>query len=203
MKNALKEWNITIDALGKGLIIALWRKGGIQDTPSIKNSFESFEIKQNEFLLFPTHTHQSPEKIKKDFWHLFNNNNKPNKDNQIKIQYWASLEEEIEIDHSEKLLYISNELINTNEHLISSWDLYPEHKGKVLFLRVYSLSDPVLITYSEEYTGCKSWIELKIDIPKAHSKPILPYKAFNQKVKFIKSLLGITTKVVNNIKVKL
>lgn len=185
MKHALKEWNITTEALGKGLVIAVWRKG---------DEGESFEVKQNEFLLMPTFIHQSPQKIKKDYLHLFNLNHKPNNDNQVKIQYWAFLEEEIIIDHLEKLLYVSNELINTNEHLTSSWDLYPEHKGKILMLRVYELRNPVLVTYTEEYSNSKSWVDLKIDIPKAHSKPVLPYKDFNKKARLIKSLLGLTAK---------
>ncbi len=189
MKYALKEWNTTIEALSKGLIVAIWRKGGINDTPSIKAPFENFNTEQNQFVFFPTFTQEDPSKIKRDLWLLFDQNAKPNKDNQIKIKYWAELEEELTIESLTQLLSISKELVNSEEYLKSSWNLYPNHKGKILLLRAYALSDPILITNSPEYEGCKSWIELKVDIPKAGSKPILSFKEFNRKSRLIKALL--------------
>ncbi len=189
MKYALKEWNTTIEALSKGLIVAIWRKGGINDTPSIKTPFESFNIEQNQFVFFPTFTHEDPNKIKRDLWLLFDQNAKPNKDNQIKIKYWAEIEEELVIEDQTQLLSISKELVNSEEYLKNSWNLYPSHKGKILLLRIYALNDPILITNSPEYAGCKSWIELKVDIPKAGSKPILSFKEFNRKSRLIKALL--------------
>ncbi len=192
MKYALKEWNTTIEALGKGQVIAIWRKGGIDDVPNVRTPFESFKIEQNQFVLFPTFTHQNPEKIKNDFLFLFDKSTGPNKDNQIKIKYWAELEGAITIDTQEQLLCVSNQLVNSNEHLMSSWDLHPDHKGKILLLRVYSLNDPILITNSPEYLGCKSWIELKIDIPKVGSKPVLSFKEFNRKARVIRNLLEST-----------
>ena len=181
MKYALKEWNSTIEALSRGLIVAVWRKGGIEDV--------SFKVEQKQFVLFPTFTHQDLNKIKKDFWFLFDQIKGPNKDNQIKVKYWAEVEEQIEVKTFDQLLSISSELINSNEYLNSSWNLSPNHTGKILLLRVYSLTDPILITNSPEYAGCKSWIELKIDIPKVGSKPVLPFKEFNRKARLIKALL--------------
>lgn len=192
MKYALKEWNTTIEALSKGQIIAVWRKGGIDDEPGIRKSSESFTVEQKQFILFPTFTHQNYEKIKKEFWFLFDGNKGPNKDNQIKIKYWAELGEELSVDSPEQLLAVSNELVNSNEYLMSSWDLYPNHKGKLLLLRVYILSNPILIPNSPEYAGCKSWIELKIDVPRVGSKAVLSFKDFSRKSRFIKSLLEQT-----------
>ena len=188
MKYALKEWSTTIEALGKGQLIAIWRKGGIEDTPNVKTPFTAFNIEQNQFVLFPTGTHQTLNKIKQEWWGLHDEKASPNKDNQIKVKYWAELEESIQIQLPEQLLNISNELINTNEHLISSWNLYPDHKGKILLLRVYKLSNPILVPYSQDYSGCKSWVELKIDIPKIGSTPVLSFKEYNLKARLIKAL---------------
>ncbi len=182
MKYALKEWNTTIEALGTGKLIAIWRKGGIEDS--------GFSVEQNPFVLFPTGTHQTLEKIKPEWWSLHSEKATPNKDNQVKVSYWAEVQEIIELQNLEQLISISNELINTNEHLTSSWDLFPEHKGKILLLRVYKLSNPILVPFSQDYSGCKSWIELKIDIPKIGSTAVLSFKEFNAKSRFIKALLG-------------
>lgn len=189
MKYALKEWSTTIEALGKGEIVAVWRKGGIDDIPSIKTSYESFNIEQNQFVLFPTYSHQNASKIKKDYWTLFDLSSKQNKDNQVKIKYWAEVLETIDIKNSEELLSISSELINSDEHLKSSWSLYPDHSGKVLLLRVHTLSDTILIPNQPEYAGCKSWIELKVDVPKSNSKPVLAFKDYSKKARLLKAYL--------------
>ena len=189
MKFALKEWSTTIEALGKGQVIAIWRKGGIEDSPNVKTPFTGFNIEQNLFVLFPTGTHQTLNKIKQEWWNLHDEKSSLNKDNQVKLKYWAEVEEALEIQTLEQLLSISNELINTNEHLASSWNLYPDHKGKVLLLRVYKLTNPILVPYLQDYSGCKSWIELKIDVPKIGSTPVLSFKEFSTKTRLIKALI--------------
>lgn len=189
MKYALKEWSTTVEALGKGRVVAVWRKGGIQDKPSVKKPFESFNVEQDQFVLFPTFTHQNLDNIKKEFWPLHDQSTGPNKDNQVKVKYWAEVEEEIEVETIDQLLNISGQLINSDEHLVSSWNLYPDHKGKILFLRTYSLSDPILVPNSDEYSGCKSWIELKINVPKIGSKALLPFKDFSEKIRLVKALM--------------
>ncbi len=189
MKDALKEWNSTLEALGSGKLIAIWRKGGIEDTPNVRTPNEAFKTKSKQFVLYPTYTHQSIEKIKPEFTSVLNERNVINKDNQVKLKYWALVEEEIIPESIDELLALSSELANTDEHLVSSWNLYPDHKGKILLLRVYKLGDPILITHSPNYNGCKSWIELSIDIPKVGSKAVLSFKDFNKKSKLIKTLI--------------
>ena len=186
MKYALKEWNTTVEALGKGQIVGIWRKGGLG---------ENFTVERNKFILFPTFTHQSQDKVKKDFWLLTNENTKLNIDNQVRVKYWAEVEETIPVETLEQLLNASGQLVNNEEHLTSSWNLSPNHPGKILLLRVYKLCNPILITNSPEYDGCKSWIELKIDIPKTGSKSVSGFRDFQTKVRHIKALLEQKLKV--------
>lgn len=189
MKKALKEWNTTVEALGKGKIIAIWRKGGISDSPGIKTPNSSFKVDDRRFLLLPTFTHEELDRVKKSYWEFFNQNHKLGKDNQLQVKYWAEVHEEIEIEKLEQLMNVSEELVNSDEYLVSSYNLNPSHKGKILILRVYLLNYPVLITNSNDYAGCKSWIDLNIDIPRIRSKATLSFKEFNQKVKQIKALI--------------
>ena len=189
MKHALKEWNTTIEALGSSKLIAIWRKGGIEDTPNIRVPNEIFKTENKQFILYPTYTHQSIEKIKPEFTSVLNERNVINKDNQVKLKYWAEVEEEIIPESIDELLALSGELVNTDEHLVSSWNLSPSHKGKILLLRIYKLGDPILITHSPNYNGCKSWIEINIDIPKVGSKPVLSFKEFSKKSRQLKSLI--------------
>src|SRR6188472_2307864 len=58
---ALKEWAIICKALEEGKQILLLRKGGIMEYR------KGFEVKHNEFLLYPTFEHQSIESIKAEY----------------------------------------------------------------------------------------------------------------------------------------
>src|ERR671913_312022 len=58
---ALKEWAIICKALEDGKQILLLRKGGIMEYR------KGFEVKHNEFLLYPTFEHQSLESIKAEY----------------------------------------------------------------------------------------------------------------------------------------
>ncbi len=188
MKKALKEWNTTVETLGKGKIIAIWRKGGINET---------FFVPEKRFLLFPTFTHQNLDKIKKEYWEYFNHNHKFEKENQIQIKYWAEVYDEITIEKPEQLQIVTNELIYTEDYINDAINTFPNEKGKLLLLRTYSLLYPVLIPLATEYGGCKSWLDLNIDIPRIKSTPSLNFKDFSQKAKYIKSTLlqTVPTKV--------
>ena len=180
MRYALKEWDTTIESLGQGRIVAVWRKGGVN---------EIFQVEQKKFILFPTFTHESKEKIKEKFLLPETQNYSPNKDNQIKIKYFAEVYEILEVNTFEELLCISGELIHTKEHLKYLWNLSPNNNGTILLLRVYALCNPILITNSSEYSGCKSWIQLSVDVPKTGSKPVLNFKDFQYKARLIYELL--------------
>lgn len=189
MKTALKEWNSIVEALGKGQIIAIYRKSGIADKPDMKTSNGTFNIEKERFLLYPTFTHQDLDKIKKSYWEHLNQNHKLGLQNQLQVKFWAEVFEEIPIYNVEQLLSISNELVNSEEYLKLAFDLNPEHIGKILILRVYALNYPILIAESPEHRGCISWIKLNIDIPRIRSKPVLSFKDFNHKLKAIKSMV--------------
>lgn len=55
---ALKEWNCNIEALKRGLIDMIVRKGGILDPGN------AFPLDYMEFLLFPTFLHQKQEALR-------------------------------------------------------------------------------------------------------------------------------------------
>ena len=57
MRAAFKEWEIIVDALGRGEQILLLRKGGIQEGRG------GFRPEYRRFLLFPTRYHQQREGV--------------------------------------------------------------------------------------------------------------------------------------------
>ena len=55
MRVAFKEWEIVVDALGRGEQILLLRKGGIHEPRG------GFQVEHQRFFLFPTRYHQQRE----------------------------------------------------------------------------------------------------------------------------------------------
>ena len=55
METAFKEWNVVVNALGRGEQVVIMRKGGIDEGEN------GFEIKHKQFWLFPTQFHQQKD----------------------------------------------------------------------------------------------------------------------------------------------
>ncbi|HQU41893.1 MAG TPA: DUF1802 family protein, partial [Pirellulales bacterium] len=47
-----------------------------------------------------------------------------------------------------------------------------------LVVRIYALPQAVVLPLEEEYTGCKSWVELAQDVSIAGSQPVLSVEEF-------------------------
>src|SRR5215208_1762469 len=65
MNLALKEWESVVTALGSGLQICLFRKGGI-----IEAERGGFRLRNHEFLLFPTYEHEHLLLLKDEYTRL-------------------------------------------------------------------------------------------------------------------------------------
>jgi hypothetical protein len=43
----------------------------------------------------------------------------------------------------------------------------------VLLVRVYALCEPATISQRDEYAGCKSWVDLDVDVSVEGSQPVI------------------------------
>ena len=89
---ALKEWAVTVDALGTGRQVLLLRKGGISE------SGKHFRVAHPEFLLYPTFEHQR-EDLLKDAHQIALRAllAEPHDAGSITFSYWAQAAETIEV----------------------------------------------------------------------------------------------------------
>lgn len=180
---ALKEWAIIVKALEAGDTILLLRKGGIREEKG------QFKVPLEKALLYPTYEHQQPHLLKPEYtsyvtpvksgWHP----------QTISLRSWVN---------------ITHVFVSSEESVIK--DLYPHHIGSqdfaekrlhwkphqplyLLLLRVYKLPQPKIISYCQEYAGCRSWIQLKNEISLDDSFPVLEQKQYNNQVDRIKCLI--------------
>jgi len=174
MMIALKEWAIVCKALEDGKQMLLLRKGGIMEYR------KGFEVKHNEFLLYPTFEHQSVESIKADYkeklneiieeQNKYNNNKKIDKDNKNFntasnniIKLLAKVEDVIEISDKLILSELRDYHIWSDEYVTMRMNYNPSKPMSILLLRIYKLRKPLIVDINDTWAGCKSWIDIETD----------------------------------------
>ena len=187
---ALKEWAVAIDALKQGKTIVLLRKGGIREKGG------RFHVDRQKVLLYPTYEHQKPELLKSEYadkvtpvesgWHP----------ETIEITVWAEITD---------ILTVQTE---TDDAVLTA--LFPFHiwrdrmmrdrlKWKprqplyLLLLRIYKLPQSQIISYSDDYRGCRSWINLVQPISLQGSLPVLDDTEYQKSVTNIRQIVNISS----------
>jgi hypothetical protein len=178
---ALKEWAIALQALTQGESILLLRKGGIRE--------KSFALPQSRFWLYPTYEHQQPHLLKPQYadqvqpvpsgWHP----------ETVEISAWAELTHCWEVDATAQLDALLPFHIWNAQFVTERLNWKPHVPLLLLLVRVYCLAQPQVIHYHSEYGGCKSWIELQMDVAGIinTSQPVLPEATYLDHVKAIAS----------------
>ena len=72
----------------------------------------------------------------------------------------------------------------------------PKQPLAVALLRVYSLLQPQALPILDEYSGCKSWVELGQDVPLGNLTPVVSDDDFESLSGEIKDVLGSTPAAV-------
>lgn len=173
---ALKEWAIICKALEDGKQMLLLRKGGIMEYR------KGFEVKHNEFLLYPTFEHQSIESIKTEYKEklkeILEEQNKYYNDNRKKIdkdnknfntvsnniiKLLAKVEDVIEISDKFTLSELRDYHIWSDEYVTMRMNYNPSKPMNVLLLRIYKIRNPLIVDINDKWAGCKSWIDIETD----------------------------------------
>ncbi len=179
LTNALKEWQVAVQALERGETIVLLRKGGIREEGG------RFRVEHDQVLLYPTVEHQKPELVKPAYanqiqpvesgWHPA----------QVRIAAWAQITDIIQIDQAAGVAALFPFHIWNEQFVHDRLHWKPKQPLYVLLLRVYQFASAHLIPYSEAYGGCKSWIALQQAFDLRDSHPVLDDRTYAQTVEQI------------------
>ena len=181
---ALKEWAVTIKALDEGIQTILFRKGGIHEEG------REFRIEYDRFLLYPTYEHQREESLKDKFRkQLYTILNDSYDTNTLKIRNWATISHIAEITQMAQINALSPYYIWNNDYLYERLKWRPRKPLYMLFLKVYRLLEPKTIEIIPEYSGCKSWVNMRKEFSLVESRSVLNDHEFNQKLEMIKATL--------------
>jgi hypothetical protein len=183
---AFKEWAVSCDALAQGKQVMLFRKGGIKEKDHV------FKMEHPHFFLYPTYEHQDPASIKADYQGLLSEAlaAKPEL-GEVKISAWAQVDEAVPMTSMEPVLKQAGNHIFSEDCIRARWEWHSNKPLWLLLLRVYKLDQPMNLEVLEDYTGCRSWIDLTLnpELSKAlPCKPVLDdaaYEAMAAKVKVL------------------
>jgi hypothetical protein len=179
LDRALKEWNVAIDALEKGKMFVLLRKGGI------KEDTKSFQVPYRWAWLYPTYEHQKPELLKTEYSSLVTPVASGWHPDTVRISSCVEITEVFSIKEKEQLEALSSYHIWNEIFLSDRLKWKPNQPLSVLLLRTYFLPQPIVIPYNDVYKGCKSWIDLVEPISLERITPVLDDDSFDRKAKEI------------------
>ena len=167
---AFKEWAASCKALGEGRQVMLFRKGGIKEKGHV------FKMEHPHFFLYPTYEHQNPESIKPEFQGLLQGAlaEKPEL-GEVVLRYWAQVDEAWGLTSMEPVFKQAPNHLFSEQSVRDRWEWQSSKPLWLLLLRVYKLDQPLTLEVLEDYTGCKSWIDLaNLPSEKATGLPCTP-----------------------------
>ena len=178
---ALKEWAVAIKALGEGKQVLILRKGGIHKDD------KEFRVVHPEFLLYPTYEHQNAELIKDDFAEdLAQTLAEDDIPGLVTLSYWCTVTDKFEVSEQEALDGIARHHIWTTDYAQKRLHWRPKQPLTVALLRVYALQQPQALPILDEFAGCRSWVDLRQDLPLGYMTPALSDEAYQERADVIR-----------------
>ena len=187
--SALKEWAVVCKGLEEGRQTILLRKGGIMERK------HGFELRHNDFFIFPTYEHQSREFLQQEYvdkldlvLHEIPSNNV----NTIRLYARViAVKETFSSDMVHKL----RDFHIWNERYISARMNYnPEKPLSIILLRIYRLNKDLQVDLSPEQAGCKSWMDFQSlnmeDLQNNIGEPVLDHETFQKRYSLLMEVLN-------------
>lgn len=175
---ALKEWSLVCDMLLAGELALLLRKGGIHEPagPGV------FELEHPRFLLYPSYVHQKPEMIKPELRHhvhIFEN-----EPAEITFRGLGIAENVWRVPSREAFDGLDDLHCWSTAQIDMRFSYKPDRPLYLVAVRAYRLAQPHTIANHAEYTGCRSWVDLRPGdgVDDTHAMPVMTDEAFAAKV---------------------
>ncbi len=156
---AFKEWDVVCEALEAGQQSLILRKGGIHE------GREGFSFAHEEFVLFPTRFHAqgdfvtTPGVVAKPEWEV---------GEEVIITSKVKVTRAVTLTEWDEVAALADQHIWTEQTIRDRF--FWEGKGEgmtsgsihVAYVEVETLAEPIRLTYSKKYGGCRSWVELEV-----------------------------------------
>jgi len=162
---ALKEWAVLDSAIEAGQQILLLRKGGICE------SIGGFQLEYPEFLIFPTYLHQNAAMLKSPWsGRVAKADAEPN---TVRITTAAAVTDIVRVRDRKQIDAIDDQHIWLAPLIDMRFNYRPDNPLYLILIRASRLVDPVTITNTPAYAGCKSWVPLEKAISCEGAVPVI------------------------------
>jgi hypothetical protein len=154
--SALKEWAIVCKGLEEGRQTILLRKGGIMERK------HGFELRHNDFYIFPTYEHQSKDLLQQEYADKFESTLQGEHLINLNTIYLYAKVIFITETFSREMVHDLRDFHIWNEKYINArMDYNPEKPLSIILLRVYRLNKALSVSLSPQHAGCRSWIDFQ------------------------------------------
>lgn len=185
MRTALKEWAVIVEVLGRGDQIVILRKGGISEGKS------GFQLDHSRFLLFPTQFHQHRDQVTPAGQALFDQIaiRAPVPD-RVSLEFVATVTGWKKLVSRGQAMGLSRFHFWRPEVIADRFEWGREQAIFVMALRITRLPTPVVIPTLPQYGGCRSWIELAVEVEAQPAAPVLKDASYARQVMALEEALG-------------
>lgn len=182
---ALKEWAVLVDAMGRGDLIAMIRKGGIREKRA------GFDVRHDRFLLYPTFFHEKLHELDARFHDTLDAShaNRP-PEGMIQLRYVATAAAVWLVTDLERLHAIDAEHGLTWGAVESRFRYRDEPRVHVVAVRIAALPEVGTLPEVRRYTGCVSWVKLDEDIDVGEARPIIDDSSYARRLGALERALG-------------
>jgi hypothetical protein len=184
-RTALKEWAVLVDAMARGDIIAMVRKGGIREKRA------GFEVRHDRFLFYPTFFHENTSDLAPRFHPtLAASHERRPAPGRVRISYLAESVAVWRVVDPGLLPGVQQEHGLAPGAVLSRFHYRGNPTVRVVAVRLLALPAAVEIPDARRYAGCVSWLELDADVPVSGARPVLPDSALRERITAIEGVLG-------------
>lgn len=184
-RTALKEWAVLCNAMARGELIALVRKGGIREQRA------GFSVRHSRFLLYPTYFHEKADELQPRFRSLLARSamHRP-EGGTVALSLVAQVAGVWAVSELERLRLIEG------EHglvwgAVESRFRYRNRPGvQVIAARIRRLAQIVTMPGLRRYQGCVSWVALDEGVDVSAAEPVLSDELFASRLAAIGAALG-------------
>ena len=184
-RTALKEWAVLCDAMARGEIVAMVRKGGIREQRA------GFAVRHDRFLLYPTWFHEKQSELQPRFaGRLLSDDPARPPDGVIRIAHVASVSAVWHVRDLEPLRAIEAHHGLAWPAVVSRFEYRGRPEVRVIAVRVARLARVHDVPETRRYQGCVSWVELDDGIDVSGATPVLADAGHEARLAALASTLG-------------
>ncbi len=155
---AFKDWAAVCDAMGRGRLSLIVRKGGIAE------GREGFQFKHSAFFLYPTAYHEQMAKLRPGLAGVLQTS-PATRDDTVEIRDFFRLEWAATITDWPAVQALESFHLYREEVVRERFDSDDAPGVQVAFGRAYRLIHPWNFPAEARFGGCRSWINIPSDAP--------------------------------------